>query len=275
MLKDKTPKPKSDSSFTDEVAQFYESFLVPLIFEPYAADLAVRVKKLTPDSVLEVACGTGVVTRALANVLPESCKIIASDLNNAMINHAEMLGARREIEWTQADVMDLPFENEVFDIVVCQFSVMFFPNRVRAYKEIKRVLKPGGKFLFNVWNEIAENEFANTVTEAVRALFPNNPPQFLSRTPHGHGNPHEIKAELTAAGFKNCELIQRDDHSHAVNAMIPAVAYCHGTPLRNEIEEREPGSLERVTKSAASLLKSKYGNGQISGKISAVIVNAE
>ncbi len=274
MTNSNTAQPMSDSSFTDEMAQFYESTLVPIIFEPYAADLAIRAKEMDPSSVLEVACGTGVVTRSLAKILPDSCEIIASDLNKAMIKHAEMLGVARKIKWAQADAMALPFENDVFDLVLCQFSVMFFPDRVKAYEEIRRVLKPGGKFLFNVWNRIEENDFANTVTQAVSTLFPENPPLFLARTPHGHGNPEEIKTDLKAAGYKNCALFQRDDMSHATDATAAAVAYCQGTPLRNEIENRESGSLERVTRSVAELLRSNYGDGSITGKISAVIVTA-
>ncbi|MDA1196254.1 MAG: class I SAM-dependent methyltransferase [Planctomycetota bacterium] len=145
-------KPASDSSFTDDVARFYESTLVPLIFEPYADDLAARVLALDPDRVLEVACGTGIVTRALAAALPASCEITATDLNTAMVAHGELIGTSRPVTWRQADVFDLPYADQSFDVVVCQFGVMFFADRVAAYREIRRVLRPGGTFLFNVWN---------------------------------------------------------------------------------------------------------------------------
>jgi SAM-dependent methyltransferase len=266
-------KPSTDSAFTTDVAGFYESSLVPLIFEPYAADLAARAMAIAPDSVLEVACGTGVVTRALASALPHSCIIEATDLNDAMVAHAEMVGTSRPVRWRQADVMALPYPDNSFDVVVCQFSVMFFPDRIGAYREIRRVLRAGGTFLFNVWNGIENNDFANVVTDAVGSLYPGDPPLFLARTPHGHGSAAEIEADLAAAGFETFALSQRDDISAAASPDLPAIAYCQGTPLRNEIEAREPGGLERATAVAKAALKERFGDGPIEGRISAVVVS--
>ena len=267
-------KPKSDSSFTEDVAAFYESTLVPLIFERYAEDLAGRVRALEPSSVLEVACGTGVVTRALASSLPETCTITATDLNEAMVAHAERVGTSRPVAWRQADVMALPYSDRTFDIVVCQFSAMFFPDRVAAYREVRRVLRPGGTFLFNIWNGIEDNEFANVVTKAVGTLFPEDPPLFLARTPHGHGLPSEIEGDVEASGFGRCSLSQRDDVSPALGPEVPAIAYVLGTPLRGEIEARDPGGLERATDAATEALRARYGDGPIEGRISAVVVAA-
>ena len=267
-------KPTSDSAFTDDVAAFYESTLVPLIFEPYAADLAARALALKPTCVLEVACGTGVVTRALAASLPAACAITATDLNAAMVAHAERVGTVRPVTWRQADVMALPYANACFDCVVCQFGAMFFPDRVAAYREIRRVLRPGGMFLFNVWNGIEHNEFADVVTKAVGALFPDGPPLFLARTPHGHGRPAEIESEVEAAGFARCSLSRRDDVSCADGPHVPAIAYCQGTPLRNEIEARDPGGLERATAAATAALRARYGDGPIEGRISALVAAA-
>lgn len=267
-------KQGSDSSFTSDVAAFYESSLVPLIFQPYARDLAERAKKLNPSSVLEIACGTGVVTRALAHTLSEECSILATDLNEAMVLHAEKVGTSRPVEWRQADVMNLPFSDGAFDIVVCQFSVMFFPDRVTAYREVRRVLRPGGVFLFNVWNGIEQNEFAHLVTEALGALHPEDPPLFLARTPHGHGSPAEIEGDLRAAGFGAVSLTQRDDVSPASGPRAPAVAYCQGTPLRNEILARDPDGLAHATAVAMEALRSRFGDGPIEGRISGVVVVA-
>ena len=273
----KTPsksKPTSDSTFTDDVARFYEATLVPLIFEPYAKDLAARARALGPNDVLEVACGTGVVTRALAATLQDGCEITATDLNNAMVSHAESVGTARTVSWRQADVMSLPYDNESFDIVVCQFGVMFFPDREAAYREIRRILRPGGTFLFSVWNDIEHNEFAAAVTDAVGTLYPEDPPVFLARTPHGHGSPAEIEADVRAAGFKKCELFQLDNISVAATPDVPAIAYCQGTPLRNEIEAREPGGLQRATVAATEAIRARYGPGPVEGRISAVVVSA-
>lgn len=266
--------PKIDTSFTADVAQFYDSTLVPLIFRPYANDLAGRAASLNPKSVLEIACGTGVVTRALANTLPTGCDIVATDLNEAMVAHAERAGTSRAVTWRQADVMALPFADATFDLVVCQFSVMFFPDRVTAYREVRRVLRPGGSFLFNIWNSIEQNEFAEAVTQAVGQLYPDDPPLFLARTPHGHGSPAEIEADLAGAGFETHRLIQRDDVSVAATPRLPAIAYCQGTPLRHEIVARDPDGLELATAYAEAALRQRFGHGRIEGRISGVIVVA-
>ena len=128
--------------------------------------------------------------------------------------------------------------------------------------------------MFNVWNSIADNEFADVVTEAVATLYPDDPPLFLARTPHGHGSPAEIEADLRSAGYEEWTLIQRDAVSLADDPRLPAVAYCQGTPLRNEIEARDPGGLERATAVATEALRARYGDGPIEGRISAVVVVA-
>jgi SAM-dependent methyltransferase len=191
-----------------------------------------------------------------------------------MVAHAERIGTIRPVTWRQADVMALPYANEFFDLVVCQFGAMFFQDRVAAYREIRRVLRPGGTFLFNVWNAIEDNEFADVVTKALSTLYPDDQPLFLARTPHGHGRAGEIESDVQAAGFDHCSLTRRDDLSRAAGPDVPAIAYCLGTPLRNEIEARDPGGLERATAVATAALRTRYGDGRIAGRISAVVVAA-
>ena len=140
-----------DTAFTGSVAQFYERYMVPLIFEPYAVDLARRVAQAAPARVLELAAGTGVVTRQLAVMLDTSADIVATDLNPAMIEEAARIGTARPVAWRQVDAMQLPFESASFDAVVCQFGVMFLPDKPRAFAEARRVLRPGGLFAFNAW----------------------------------------------------------------------------------------------------------------------------
>lgn len=267
-------KPPSDTSFTDDVARFYESTLVPLVFEGYAVDLATRTQALEPSSVLEVACGTGVVTRALAAALPAECEITATDLSGAMVTHGQRVGTSRRVTWGRADVMALPYADRSFDVVVCQFGVMFFADRVAAYREVRRVLRPGGTFLFNVWNGLEDNEFADVVSEAVGTVFPEDPPMFLARTPHAHGSPHDIERDVQAAGFTHCTIQQRDDISPAASPDLPAIALCRGTPLRNEIEARDPDGLDRATAAATAALRERFGDGPIQGRISAAVVAA-
>ncbi|MHC4380520.1 MAG: class I SAM-dependent methyltransferase [Planctomycetota bacterium] len=262
----------SDSGFHGGVAEFYDSTLVPMIFEPYAEDLAARAHSLAPQALLEIACGTGAATRALAERLPEGCLIHATDLNQAMVDRGLAVGTARPVTWGQADVMDLPFEDASFDAVVCQFGVMFFPDRVAAFQEIRRVLRPGGSFLFSAWNAIEENDFALVVSDTMRALYPADPPAFLSRTPHGHGDPENLEAEVRAAGFGECLCVQKLARSPAGNPEVPALAYCHGTPLRNELEERGPDELATATAAVVHALRTKYGDGPFEGQLSAVIV---
>ena len=168
--------PDADTVFTGSIPKLYEEYLVPLIFEPYAVDLVKRVASRSPADVLEVAAGTGVVTRKLASTLPESVSIVATDLNQPMLDLASEVGTKRRVEWRQADAMRLPFEDSVFEAVVCQFGVMFFPEKSKAFSEARRVLRSGGAFIFNVWDRIEENEFAHTVSVALESLFPEDPP---------------------------------------------------------------------------------------------------
>src|SRR6266404_4632332 len=134
----------TDKFFAGSIPKLYESYLVPLIFEPYAADIAGRLASRSPGRVLEIAAGTGVVTRALVSTLPDRTAIVATDLNQTMLDQAAVTGTRRPVEWRQADAMQLPFTDGAFDAVVCQFGVMFFPDKPKAFAEARRVLKPGG-----------------------------------------------------------------------------------------------------------------------------------
>lgn len=262
-----------DKLFAGSIPRLYDACLVPLIFEPYAADLVGRLEVTPLSRVLEIAAGTGVVTRALAAALPETVAIVATDLNQAMLDHAQAVGTRRSVDWRQADAMQLPFGDESFDAVVCQFGVMFFPEKSTAFAEARRVLRPGGVFIFNVWDQIAENEFADAVTTALAPVFPEDPPRFLARTPHGYYDRQVIERDLARAGFS---VPPRFDtiaaRSRATSFRIPAIAYCQGTPLRNEIETLDASRLEEATEAAAAAIASRFGTGAVDGKIQAHIV---
>ena len=266
----------TDKVFTGSIPKIYDTYLVPLIFEPYAADLANRLSSRSVSQVLEIAAGTGVATRALATVLPESVSIVATDLNQTMLDHASGVGTKRQVEWRQADAMQLPFPDATFDAVVCQFGVMFFPEKSKAFSEARRVLKPGGVFIFSVWDRIEENEFADTVTTALGSLFPKDPPLFLARTPHGYHDLQIIERDLDAGGFANSPRIDTvAARSQASTARSPAIAYCQGTPLKNEIETRDASRLSETTEVAAKAIGDKFGQGPVDGKIQAHIVTIE
>lgn len=262
-----------DMDFGTSISELYEKVSVPLIFDPYAPDMANRVASREVSRVLEVAAGTGVVTRALASVLPESVEIVATDLNQPMLDFAASVGTERPVVWRQADALDLPFEDECFDAVVCQFGAMFFPDKAKAFSEARRVLRSGGAFIFSVWDRIEENEFADVVTNALATVFPDDPPRFLARTPHGYHDQDAIKRDVAAGGFAGPVRIETvAARSRATTCREPAVAYCQGTPLRNEIEARDASRLEEITGIAAAAIDERFGPTDVNGKIQAHVV---
>lgn len=264
---------EQDKVFAGAVPRLYETHLVPLIFAPYAADLARRLAARQPGRVLEVAAGTGVVTRALAGVLDAGTAIVATDLNQAMLDQAIALGTPRPVEWRQADALALPFADASFDALVCQFGAMFFPDKARAYAEFRRVLAPGGVLLFNVWDRIEDNEFSDVVTTALAALFPDDPPRFLARTPHGYHARATIERDLEAGGWHETATIETvAARSRAATPQLPALAYCQGTPLRGEIEARGAPGLEAATAAVARALAQRFGAGPVEGRIQAKVV---
>jgi ubiquinone/menaquinone biosynthesis C-methylase UbiE len=265
----------TDKVFAGSIPEIYDRLLVPLIFEPYARDLAERLAKTDPANLLETAAGTGVLTRAIAARLSEGARIVATDLNQPMLNHAaERQAGDRRIEWREADALQLPFQNQSFDVVACQFGVMFFPDKVQAYREALRVLTRAGRFFFSVWDRISENEFAEVVTEALANVFPEDPPRFMARTPHGYHDAGRIRDELKTAGFTGISIDTLDHRSRAPSARDVAIAYCQGTPLRNEIEVRAAAGLEDATKQAAEALARRFGPGPIDGRIRALVIAA-
>jgi SAM-dependent methyltransferase len=264
---------ESDKLFAGSIPGLYEEYLVPLIFQPYAEDLARRLASPKLSRVLEIAAGTGVVTRQLARVLPVDVSIVATDLNRPMLDMAAEIGTHRPVEWREADAMQLPFDDETFDAVICQFGVMFFPDRPRAFSEMRRVLKAGGELLFNVWDRIEENEFAHTVTHALESLFPVDPPRFLARTPHGYHDLAVIERDLRAGGWVLPPQIETVAlRSRAQSSRVPALAYCQGTPLRGEIEARDKSRLDEATDLATAAIAKRFGFGPVDGKIQAHVV---
>src|SRR4051812_21570569 len=267
--------PETDKAFTGSIPENYDSYMVPLIFEGFAADLARRVAALAPLAVLETAAGSGVVTRALAPKLSPQASYVVTDLNQPMLDYAaSRQGADPRLSFRQADALALPFEDGSFDVVCCQFGAMFFPDREAGYREARRVLKRGGYFVFNVWDRIEDNVFADDVTNALAKLFPDDPPRFLARTPHGYHDRALIEAELRAAGFSDVGIETRADQSRAPSPRHPAVAYCQGTPLRNEIEARNSSGLEAATDCAAAEIARRHGLGEVAAKIQAHVIMA-
>ena len=255
--------------WAEDMATAYDEHLVPAVFKPYADDLAARVASLAPDRVLELAAGSGVLTAAMVQMLPDAA-LTATDLNTAMVD----IGAAHvpEATWRQADAMTLPFDDVGFDVVACQFGVMFFPDRAGAYAEVARVLRPEGHFLFNCWGPLDTHEVETAVLAALAAVFPEDPPTFLARVPHGYHDAERVAADLAAGGLMDARIETVDLTCAGKTAAQLAAGYCRGTPLRPEIEAR--GDLETTTRAVEGALEARFGSATVTAGMSALVVHA-
>lgn len=270
------PPADADRSFAGSIPQLYEEHLVPLLFEPYAADLVPRVALRRPARVLEIAAGTGVVTRHMARTLSPAVAIVATDLSSAMLEQAMRVRTSRPVEWKQADAAQLPFGDEAFDVVVCQFGAMFFPDKAKAYAEVRRVLRRGGTFLFNVWDRIEHNEFADAVADAMVAAFRDDPPRFLERVPYGYHDKTAIAQDLARGGFTRTPIVATiTARARASSPRVPAVAFCQATPMRAEIEAKGAHLLADATDAVTAAIAHRFGARDVTGKLQAHVVSVE
>ena len=265
----------TDAVFAGSVPQIYDTYLVPVIFQPCTDDLSGRLVRLRPSSILEIATGTGALTRTILQKLPASAHLTATDLNQPMLDLAQAhFGSDTRVIWQQADALALPFADSTYDAAVCQFGVMFFPDRIAGFRQVHRVLKPGGHFLFNCWGSIAENDFAQVTQDALDEMFTEKPITFMARVPHGYHDVKLIESDVKAAGFSSVKIETAHYVAVGKSAMDVAIGYCQGTPRRGEIEERGPDYLAKITAHVAQLLEKKYGKGEIRGKLTVRIVIA-
>jgi len=257
-------------SFAGQMPEFYDRFLVPMMFAPFAQDLAQRLQRMRSGHVLELAAGTGIVTRALAQTLPPTVAITATDLNPAMLAQAKSHFGLERIQWQEADALSLPFAGQQFDYVVCQFGVMFFPDKITAFREALRVLKPGGRFLFSVWGSREGSVWDVAVTVVG---------QYLSRDPESLVSPPyndvaKVQADLAAAGFASITAEDVIQSTRSGSPREAAISQCHGGLVRAAIDAHMPERLDEITEAATAAIAARFGNGSIESPLHAILFAA-
>ena len=262
-----------DVRFSGSVPANYERYMVPLLFQPYADLLAERAAQLQPRDILETAAGTGVVTEALSRALPDA-RIAATDLNQAMLDVAAKRITSDKVSFQQADALDLPFADASFDLVVCQFGMMFFPDKVRGNGEALRVLREGGRYLMAVWDAIERNPLCALGHGSMEKLFPDDPPMFMKRGPFSYADPEWILRDLEAAGFSEVEIETVELRSRCGSADEAARGLVYGSPMGVELEDYGPGALDRVFEQLLQAAGGYEGPNGFDAPMSAHIVTA-
>jgi SAM-dependent methyltransferase len=258
-------------TFAGSMPEFYDRFLVPFMFAPFACDMAARLSGLVSGHLLELAAGTGAMTHALAATLPSGVRITATDLNPAMLVQAQTHAGSQRIAWQEADAQALPFAEQMFDAVLCQFGVMFFPDKQAAFREALRVLRRGGRLLFNVWGQ-REGTVQHEASLAVGQALGRDPSTLLAPP---YNDVEAVRADLTAAGFSAATAVPVEQHSFSALAHEAAVASCHGGLLRAAIERDAPNRLAAITDQAAAAIAARFGDGPIEVPLYAIVFTAQ
>lgn len=261
-------------AFSGKIPQNYDNYLGPLFFEPFALDMAQRIRHLQPQSLLEVACGTGRVTKHLPKVLPEGAIVVATDVNPAMVDFAkESLKEHTSIKWDVVDAVSLPYQNKQFDCIVSQFGVMFYSDRRKAYAEAYRVLRPGGVFLFNAWDHINRNPTARLADEILAHFFPTDTPAFY-KVPFSYHNANEIREDLESVGFEISTMQVLRLAGYAESAEAAARGLLEGTPAHTAITDLDATLLPAMKKALADDLAGLFGEQDLHVPLQARVVMA-
>lgn len=263
----------TDTVFAGSIPAMYDRYMGPLLFQPYAELAAERAKAFAPKCVLETAAGTGIVTQALSQALPDA-EIVATDLNPPMLEQAARRVAGGTVRFQPADALALPFADASFDLVVCQFGIMFFPDKVKGNAEARRVLRDGGHYLLIIWDKVERNLATHAAGRAVADLFPEDAGAFYERIPFRYHERTAIEDDLRAAEFEEIDFETVELRSRAPSARDVAIGLVQGTPMRSEVEQRGPEALATATDAAEKALLQFEGAGGFDAPMSAHIVTA-
>ena len=250
----------NSAAFVGSIPDFYDRGLGPVIFADYAQEMARRVAALAPRSVLETAAGTGIVTRALRDALPPETSLVATDLNPPMLAIAQGKARPGEkLTFQTADAQALPFADNSFDVMVCQFGIMFYPDRAKGYREALRVLAPGGRYLFSVWDAHRYNGFARITDTLIRKTFPDNPPGFYA-VPFSCAPVDPIKEALIDAGFTgiSIEVLPIDKRVDDLDLFTRGLIF--GNPVLDQIKARGVTTPEAMQAELADIFRRELGS---------------
>jgi len=262
----------ADASVSFTGPEYYDRLVGPVWFDPFAADLVRRVPPRPPGNVLEIACGTGLVTRRLRQHVDPAVRVVATDLSTAMLDYARgEVGEHAALEWRQADALTLPFEDGAFGAVVCGFGVMFVPDHQAALNEARRVLMEGGLLLFNVWDRIEDNPHAATNAEVVEALFPGDA-ELRFRIPYEMHDVGRLRRLLAGARFRETHIETKRIAIEGADPHAIATGQIRGTPRSALIEKRGVPLGPVIEKIAAALTRA--GGSPYTGYAQAVVVEA-
>ncbi len=262
--------PENSAPFTESVPENYDRYMGPMLFEPYAEDLVARLNVRDRMRVLEVACGTGIVTRHLRDALPLSTRLVATDLSEPMLAFARRkFEGDSSIEWQQADALALPFDDGSFDAIVCQFGLMFVPDKPAALREMHRVLAPGGQLLFNTWAELKQNDFCQIAQTTEMTFFETDPPKFYD-IPFSLYDARELQGWMEEAGFKDASVSRLELSSASPSADDAAKGLVQGTPLAIALKERNADTAA-ITDAVANALRARFGDHRVRGRMCALI----
>lgn len=259
------------AQFSGTVPATYDRILGPVLFEPYARDVVARLPTGDGLRVLEIACGTGIVTRRLQEALSGRAALVATDLNEPMVDHARGAVASPGITWQQADAQSLPFADGSQDVVVCQFGYMFLPDKVQGFRESRRVLAPGGHLIANVWHSLDANPYARAMHDALAVAFPDDPPRFLE-TPYGYDF-DRVRDDVKEAGWDEVQFDSVQFRSPCPSASEFAEGFTRGSPLTHELTARG-ADLDEMTELLTRALIPVGGERPFTAELSAVVITA-